>query len=92
MVSTAIKRDNPELVAARTRRLPVVRRAEVLGPVPDRDARALFAQALHVGGVGGIRALHRVAEVDQHLGDAAHADAADADKVDRSDIGGQFHS
>src|SRR5437762_5312202 len=30
VVSTAIKRDNPELVAARTRRLPVVRRAEML--------------------------------------------------------------
>ena len=30
MVSTAIKRDNPELVAARAQRLPVVRRAEML--------------------------------------------------------------
>src|ERR1043165_4318799 len=30
VVSTAIKRDNPELVAARARRLPVVRRAEML--------------------------------------------------------------
>src|SRR5436305_1047744 len=30
VVSTAIKRDNPELAAARTRRLPVVRRAEML--------------------------------------------------------------
>ena len=30
VVSTAIKRDNPELVAARERRLPVVRRAEML--------------------------------------------------------------
>src|SRR5499433_1911501 len=30
VVSSAIKRDNPELVAARTRRLPVVRRAEML--------------------------------------------------------------
>src|SRR5436853_2331552 len=30
VVSTAIKRANPELVAARTRRLPVVRRAEML--------------------------------------------------------------
>jgi len=31
VVSTAIKRDNPELVAARAKRLPVVRRAEMLG-------------------------------------------------------------
>jgi UDP-N-acetylmuramate--alanine ligase len=30
VVSTAIKRDNPELVAARVKRLPVVRRAEML--------------------------------------------------------------
>lgn len=30
VVSTAIKRDNPELTAARERRLPVVRRAEML--------------------------------------------------------------
>lgn len=30
VVSTAIKRDNPELVAAREKRLPVVRRAEIL--------------------------------------------------------------
>src|SRR5437868_8750324 len=30
VVSSAIKRDNPELVAARTLRLPVVRRAEML--------------------------------------------------------------
>jgi UDP-N-acetylmuramate--alanine ligase len=30
VVSTAIKRDNPELIAARARRLPVVRRAEML--------------------------------------------------------------
>src|SRR6201984_3487395 len=30
VVSTAIKRDNPELMAARARRIPVVRRAEML--------------------------------------------------------------
>jgi UDP-N-acetylmuramate--alanine ligase len=30
VISSAIKRDNPELVAARARRLPVVRRAEML--------------------------------------------------------------
>src|SRR5712672_411864 len=30
VVSSAIKRDNPELVAARAQRLPVVRRAEML--------------------------------------------------------------
>jgi UDP-N-acetylmuramate--alanine ligase len=30
VISTAIKRDNPELIAARAKRLPVVRRAEML--------------------------------------------------------------
>src|SRR4029077_18220900 len=30
VVSSAVKRDNPELVAARARRIPVVRRAEML--------------------------------------------------------------
>src|SRR5882757_7018867 len=30
VVSTAIKRDNPELVAARAQRIPVVRRAELM--------------------------------------------------------------
>ncbi|MFX9995556.1 Mur ligase domain-containing protein, partial [Acinetobacter baumannii] len=30
VVSSAIKRDNPELVAARAQRIPVVRRAEML--------------------------------------------------------------
>src|ERR671937_2046493 len=29
VVSTAIKRDNPELIAARAKRLPIVRRAEM---------------------------------------------------------------
>src|SRR5213080_630586 len=30
VISSAIKRDNPELIAARAQRLPVVRRAEML--------------------------------------------------------------
>ena len=67
------------------------RLAEIVRLVADRDGRALVAQALHVGDVGGVRALHRVAEIDQHLGDAAHADAADADEMDGADIGRQFH-
>jgi UDP-N-acetylmuramate--alanine ligase len=31
VVSSAVKPDNPELLAARSRRLPIVRRAEMLG-------------------------------------------------------------
>ncbi len=57
----------------------------------DRDLGALVAQALDVGAVGGVGALHRVAQIDQHLGDAAHADAADADEVDRADVARKFH-
>ncbi|MDB5613084.1 MAG: UDP-N-acetylmuramate--L-alanine ligase, partial [Devosia sp.] len=33
VVSSAIKKDNPELVAARARALPVVRRAEMLAEI-----------------------------------------------------------
>ena len=53
-------------------------------PIDNRDA--LIAQALDVGALGDVRALHRIAEIDQHLGDAAHADAADADEMDRADV------
>ena len=47
VVSTAIKRDNPELVAARAKRLPVVRRAEMLAEL----MRLQFSVA--VGGTHG---------------------------------------
>ena len=59
--------------------------AEVLGPVADEALDALFAQALHIGAVGLVGALHAVAEIAQHLGDAAHADAADADEMHQPD-------
>src|SRR6267142_1954506 len=32
-----------------------------------------------------------LAEIDQHLRNAAHADAADTDEVDRTDVARQFH-
>ena len=38
-----------------------------------------------IGAVGEVAALHPVAEIVQHLGDAAHADAADADEMERAD-------
>jgi UDP-N-acetylmuramate--alanine ligase len=47
VVSSAIKRDNPELVAARTRLLPVVRRAEMLAELMR------FKQAVAVAGTHG---------------------------------------
>jgi UDP-N-acetylmuramate--alanine ligase len=47
VVSSAIKRDNPELTAARERLLPVVRRAEMLAELMR------FKQAVAVGGTHG---------------------------------------
>src|SRR5690606_17026006 len=40
-------------------------------------------QPLGVGAGLGVRALHLIADLQHDLGDAAHADAADADEVDR---------
>ena len=47
VVSSAIKRDNPELVAARAKRLPVVRRAEMLAELMR------FRNAIAIGGTHG---------------------------------------
>jgi UDP-N-acetylmuramate--alanine ligase len=47
VISTAIRRDNPELVAARERRLPVVRRAEMLAELMR------FKQCVAVAGTHG---------------------------------------
>jgi len=47
VVSTAIRKDNPELVAARERLLPVVRRAEMLAELMR------FRQAIAIGGTHG---------------------------------------
>ena len=52
---------------------------------------ALLAQPLDVAALGRIGAAHRVAEIGQHLGDAAHADAADPDEVDRPDVARKLH-
>ena len=57
----------------------------------DGNFGAFVAQALDVGAVRGIGALHGVAEIDEHLGDAAHTDAADPDEVDRPNVARQFH-
>ena len=65
---------------------------EVFGLMADRDLHAFVAQPLDVGAVGLVGALHDIAEIHQHLGDAAHADAADADKMHRADVARQFHA
>lgn len=47
VVSSAIKKDNPELVAARARNLPIVRRAEMLAEIMR------FKTAIAIGGTHG---------------------------------------
>jgi UDP-N-acetylmuramate--alanine ligase len=47
VVSTAIKKDNPELVAAREKLLPIVRRAEMLAEIMR------FRNAVAIGGTHG---------------------------------------
>ena len=47
VVSTAIKKDNPELVAAREKHLPIVRRAEMLAELMR------FRNAIAIGGTHG---------------------------------------
>ena len=47
VVSSAIKKDNPELVAARARSLPIVRRAEMLAEIMR------FKNAIAIGGTHG---------------------------------------
>ena len=59
--------------------------AEILGRVPLGDAGAERAQPLRDARELEVRAADRVAEIQQHLGDAGHAGAADADEVDVAD-------
>src|SRR5690606_4949320 len=66
------------------------RLADVLGPLALEEGRAEFHQP--VGDLRGlrVRALHAVAERHQHLGDAGHADAANADEVDGAEFPGKL--
>ena len=60
---------------------------DMFGPVcADADANPEPAQALHRVVIGEVRALHLIAEILQHLGNAAHANAADADKMQHPHI------
>ncbi len=58
----------------------------------DADLNALVAQPGDIGILRSVRTLHRIAEIAQHLGDAAHADAADSDEVNRPDFARQSHA
>ena len=56
--------------------------AEVVGAVALLDRAADRREVARDLGVVHVRARHAVAHVGEHLGDAAHAHAADADEVD----------
>src|ERR1700730_3908388 len=58
-----------------------LRRPEVFRAMTDVDKRAFFAQSQHIGTLRRVRALDRVAEVEQNLGYAGHAYAAYSDKM-----------
>src|SRR3546814_4203213 len=55
--------------------------------MPDRDLDSLFSQSLDDIAIGDVAALHLIAEIVHDLGDARHADAADADEMDGADVG-----
>src|SRR5262249_16563340 len=64
---------------------------DIFSLVPDRDFHALVAQPPDVGAIGDVGAGHAVAEIGQDFGDAAHANAADADEVHRANVARHFH-
>ena len=66
-------------------------RAEIGLVMADEHRRALLAQALDIGVVAQVRTLDLMAEIEQHFGDARHADAADPDEMDGADLARQFH-
>ncbi len=59
-----------------------MRPLDVAGLVADEDLGAQALEPLHGLAPPLVRARDPVAEVQQHLGDAAHPDAADAHEVD----------
>ena len=58
------------------------RTCDVLGFMPLNDNRPEADQPLRYRRSFQLRTRYLVAQVEQHLGDATHADAADAHKVD----------
>ena len=59
---------------------------QIVGIVADMHGDAHAAQPLDIGVLGRVAALHLVAQIVHDLGDAAHADAADADEMDGADV------
>ncbi len=61
-------------------------RAQVSGIVAHDHRDAQPPQALDAAAFGHVAALNLVAQIVHDLGDAAHADAADADEMDGANI------
>ncbi len=55
-----------------------------VGVVADQAGDAAGAQALEIGAVLQVAALDLIAAGMHHLGDGAHADAADADDMEQA--------
>ena len=62
------------------------RALHVLAAMADEDIGPLLPQALHIGAVGYVRALDLVAHGQHHIGNARHADAANADDMCGAEI------
>ena len=60
------------------------RAVDIGGVVADQAGDAVGAQALEIGAVLEVAALHVIAAGMHHLGDGAHADAADADDMEQA--------
>ena len=58
------------------------------GVMADEDGRAQLCQSFGIGAGFGVRALHRIADLEHDLGDAAHADAADTDEMHGTEVEG----
>ncbi len=59
---------------------------EILGAMADLDRDTFVLQPLGVVAVGEVRAAHLIAKIVQDLGNAAHANAADADEMDDANV------
>ncbi len=63
-----------------------MRTLQVVHAVADEDGNAQLAQTPDAGAFRDVGALNLVAEIVHDFGDAAHADPADADEMDRAHI------
>ena len=61
--------------------------ADVFGGMADHHLDPALAQSFDDIALGNVAALHGIAQVVHHLGNPGHADPADADEMDRADIG-----